>query len=53
MQGERYAGLWESWQAGHETVRARLRVEHTEDEPEDEPARRAARPQDEPRGERV
>ncbi len=50
-QGERYAALWASWQAGQETVpRATVRVERADDEPEDEPARRAARPQDEPRG---
>jgi ATP-binding cassette subfamily B protein len=53
-QGERYAALWASWQAGQETVqRAAVRVERAEQEPEEEPARRAARPQDEPRGERV
>jgi ATP-binding cassette subfamily B protein len=53
-QGERYAELWASWQAGLETVRpSEIRVEHTQDEREDEPARRATRPQDEPRGERV
>jgi ATP-binding cassette subfamily B protein len=53
-QGARYAELWASWQAGLETVRpSEIRVEHTQDEREDEPARRATRPQDEPRGERV
>ena len=53
-QGDRYAALWESWQAGLDGVqRATIKVEHSQDEREDEPARRAARPQDEPRGERV
>jgi ATP-binding cassette, subfamily B, bacterial len=53
-QGNRYAALWASWQAGLDDVpRASLRVEHARDEHQDEPARRAARPQDEPRGERV
>jgi len=53
-QGERYAELWASWQAGLETVRpSEIRVEHLSEEVEDEPARRATRPQDEPRGERV
>ena len=53
-QGARYAELWASWQAGLETVRpSEIRVEHTQDDREDEPARRATRPQDEPRGERV
>ena len=53
-QGARYAALWASWQAGQETVRqGEVRVEHAQDEREDEPARRATRPQDEPRGERV
>jgi ABC-type transport system involved in cytochrome bd biosynthesis fused ATPase/permease subunit len=53
-QGARYAELWASWQAALETVRpSEIRVEHTQDEREDEPARRATRPQDEPRGERV
>jgi ATP-binding cassette subfamily B protein len=53
-QGARYAALWASWQAGQETVRQdAVRVERAQDEREDEPARRATRPQDEPRGERV
>ncbi|MHB8642909.1 MAG: ABC transporter ATP-binding protein [Gaiellaceae bacterium] len=52
-QGARYAALWASWQAGLEVVRPSLSVEPSDDEPEEEPARRAARPQDEPRGERV
>jgi ATP-binding cassette subfamily B protein len=53
-QGARYAALWASWQAGQETVRQdAVRVERAQDEPEDAPARRATRPQDEPRGERV
>jgi len=53
-QGDRYAALWESWQAGLDGVqRATIKVEHSQDEREAEPARRAARPQDEPRGERV
>jgi ATP-binding cassette subfamily B protein len=52
-QGERYAALWASWQAGLEEPRPPVTVEHAEAEPADEPARRAARPQDEPRGERV
>jgi ATP-binding cassette subfamily B protein len=51
-QGARYAALWASWQAGLAEERPGLVVEHTEPEVEDEPARRAARPQDEPRGER-
>ena len=38
---------------GDRSGRATIRVEHAEDEREDEPARRAGRPQDEPRGERV
>jgi hypothetical protein len=42
-----------SWQAGLETVHRPLTVERVERDVEDEPARRAARPQDEPRGERV
>ena len=52
-QGARYAALWASWQAGLEEMRPPLTIEHAEAEAEDEPARRAARPQDEPRGERV
>jgi ATP-binding cassette subfamily B protein len=53
-QGDRYAALWASWQAGLDGAqRAPVKVEHAPDEQEDEPARRAARPQDEPRGERV
>jgi len=52
-QGARYAALWASWQAGLEVVRPSLSVEPREEEGEEEPARRAARPQDEPRGERV
>jgi ATP-binding cassette subfamily B protein len=52
-QGARYAALWESWQAGLAVERPGLTVERTEPEGEEEPARRAARPQDEPRGERV
>jgi ATP-binding cassette, subfamily B, bacterial len=52
-QGARYAALWASWQAGLEVVRPSLSVEPSDEEPENEPARRAARPQDEPRGERV
>jgi ATP-binding cassette subfamily B protein len=52
-QGARYAELWESWQAGLEVVRQPITVEHVEEEVEDEPSRRSARPQDEPRGERV
>jgi len=52
-QGARYAALWTSWQAGLEELRPLVTVEHTEPEPDEEPARRAARPQDEPRGERV
>jgi ATP-binding cassette, subfamily B, bacterial len=52
-QGARYAALWESWQAGIAEERPRITVEHAEPEGEEEPARRAARPQDEPRGERV
>jgi ATP-binding cassette, subfamily B, bacterial len=55
-QGARYAALWASWQAGLEDgARPEISVEHAERYPdaEDEPARRAARPQDEPRGERV
>jgi ATP-binding cassette, subfamily B, bacterial len=51
--GARYAELWASWQAGLEVVRQPVTVEHVERDAEDEPARRAARPQDEPRGERV
>jgi ATP-binding cassette subfamily B protein len=52
-QGARYAALWESWQAGLADERPSIVVEHAEPEGEDAPARRAARPQDEPRGERV
>ncbi|MDX6411260.1 MAG: hypothetical protein QOE91_776, partial [Gaiellaceae bacterium] len=52
-QGARYAALWESWQAGLADERPEVKVEHAEPEGEEEPARRAARPQDEPRGERV
>jgi ATP-binding cassette subfamily B protein len=53
-QGDRYAALWESWQAGlDDVVREPVHVEHVVDDGEDEPSRRAARPQDEPRGERV
>jgi ATP-binding cassette subfamily B protein len=52
-QGARYAALWDSWQAGLAEERPAITVEHTEPEGEEEPARRAARPQDEPRGERV
>jgi ATP-binding cassette subfamily B protein len=52
-QGARYAELWASWQAGLEVVRQPVTVEHVERDAEDEPARRAARPQDEPRGENV
>jgi ATP-binding cassette subfamily B protein len=52
-QGARYAALWASWQAGLEVVRPQLSVERSRAEAEDEPARRASRPQDEPRGERV
>ena len=51
--GARYAELWASWQAGLEVVRQPVTVEHVERDGEEEPARRAARPQDEPRGERV
>ena len=51
--GARYAALWASWQAGMEELRPLVTVEHAEPESEEEPARRAARPQDEPRGERV
>ena len=51
--GARYAELWASWQAGLEVVRQPVTVEHVERDTEDEPARRSARPQDEPRGERV
>jgi hypothetical protein len=53
-QGDRYAALWESWQAGlDDVVRDPVHVEHVVDDAEDEPSRRSARPQDEPRGERV
>ncbi len=52
-QGARYAALWASWQAGLEEMRRAVTVEPAEAEAEEEPARRAARPQDEPRGERV
>jgi ATP-binding cassette subfamily B protein len=52
-QGARYAALWESWQAGLADERPGIVVEHAEPDDEDKPARRAARPQDEPRGERV
>ena len=53
-QGDRYAALWASWQAGlDDVVRTPVHVEHVQDDAEDEPSRRAARPQDEPRGERV
>jgi ATP-binding cassette subfamily B protein len=51
--GARYAELWASWRAGLEVVRQPVTVEHVESEAEDEPSRRSARPQDEPRGERV
>jgi ATP-binding cassette subfamily B protein len=51
--GARYAELWASWQAGLEVVRPTITVEHIQRDAEDEPARRSARPQDEPRGERV
>jgi ATP-binding cassette subfamily B protein len=51
-QGARYATLWASWQAGLAEERRDIVVEHSEPDVEDEPARRAARPQDEPRGER-
>jgi ATP-binding cassette subfamily B protein len=52
-QGARYAALWESWQAGLEEVRRAVLVERAAGDVEEEPARRAARPQDEPRGERA
>jgi ATP-binding cassette subfamily B protein len=51
-QGARYATLWASWQAGLADERRDVVVEHEEPNVEDEPSRRAARPQDEPRGER-
>jgi ABC-type multidrug transport system, ATPase and permease components len=52
-QGARYAALWASWQAGLAEERPGLVVEHAEPDDEDTPSRRAARPQDEPRGERA
>lgn len=51
-QGARYAALWESWQAGLADERPGILVEHADPDDEDKPSRRAARPQDEPRGER-
>jgi ATP-binding cassette subfamily B protein len=51
-QGARYAALWASWQAGLAEERPGLIVERADQDEEDTPSRRAARPQDEPRGER-